>query len=65
MMTLNNCSDSNYLVLRIEDLCKEEYDEIIDFVKQVISRDNKKRLIQELDFIDSWMTLRNKHDLSN
>ena len=59
MITLNNVADEDYILLRCECLTKEEYDEIIDLVKQVLRRNpkNEDRIIQELDMC-SWMSLR-------
>ena len=59
METLNNVANEDYILLRCEYLTKEEYDEIIDLVKQVLRRNpkNEDRIVQELDMC-SWMSLK-------
>lgn len=57
MIQLDNLNNTDYIFLRSEDITEEEYDEIIDLIKQVLRRNKEDRIIQELDFT-SWMTLR-------
>jgi len=57
LIQLDNLNNTDYIFLRSEDITEEEYDEIIDLIKQVLRRNKEDRIIQELDFT-SWMTLR-------
>lgn len=58
MIGLNCVSDESYIMFRTENLSQEEYDEILDLVKQVLRRKKEKRIIEELQMGDCWKSLR-------
>ena len=58
MISLNNVNNSDYIFFRSESVTEEEYSEILDLIKQVLRRKDKDRVIEELDFTNSWMALR-------